>query len=86
MCVSSAVEVGITEQVGELKELVGIVMANKYKFSKGESVRIKAGVFRAFIGRVAEIYEGKGMLRVIVEVFGKSQLVELTFLDVEKVE
>jgi len=60
-------------------------MANKYEFSKGESVRIKSGVFRSFIGRVAEIHKGKGTLKVIVEVFGKSQPVELTFFDVEKV-
>jgi transcriptional antiterminator NusG len=60
-------------------------MANKYEFSKGESVRIKVGAFRNFIGKVSEIDKGKGTLKVIVEVFGKSQLVKLTFLDVEKV-
>ena len=60
-------------------------MANKYEFSKGESVRIKVGAFRNFIGKVSEIDKGKGTLKVIVEVFGKSQLVKMTFLDVEKV-
>ena len=60
-------------------------MANKYEFSKGESVRIKVGPFRAFIRRISEIDKGKGTLKVIVVVFGKSQSVELTFLDVEKV-
>ena len=60
-------------------------MANKYEFLKGESVRIKVGVFRSFIGKVAEIHKGKGTLKVSVEVSGKSQSVELTFLDVEKV-
>ena len=60
-------------------------MANKYEFSKGESVRIKAGVFRSFVGKVEEIRTAAGTLKVIVEVFGKSQPVELTFLDVEKV-
>ena len=58
--------------------------AKRYEFSKGESVRIKVGPFRAFIGKVSEINQAKGTLNVIVEVFGKSQLVELTFLDVEK--
>lgn len=61
-------------------------MANKFAFSKGESVRIKVGVFRAFIGKVSEIYERKGTLKVIVEVFGKQQPVELTFLEVEKLD
>ena len=67
------------------EELLGECMANKYEFSKGESVRIKAGVFRAFVGKVEEVHKGKGTLKVIVEVFGKSQSVELTFLEVEKV-
>jgi transcription antitermination factor NusG len=60
-------------------------MANKYEFSIGESVRIKVGAFRAFIGKISEIDKGKGTLTVIVEVFGKSQAVKLTVLDVEKV-
>jgi transcriptional antiterminator NusG len=60
-------------------------MANKYEFSKGESVRIKVGVFRSFVGKVEEIHVAEGTLKVIVEVFGKSQPIELTFLDVEKV-
>ena len=61
-------------------------MANKYKFSKDEPVRIKVGVFRAFVGKVSEIDQKKGMLTVIVEVFGKPQRVELTFLEVEKLD
>ena len=60
-------------------------MANKYEFSKGEPVRIKVGAFRAFIGKISEIDKAKGTLIVIVEVFGKSQSIKLTFLDVEKV-
>ena len=59
-------------------------MANKYEFSKGESVRIKVGAFRAFIGKVSEVDKAKRKLKVVVEVFSKSQLVELSFLDVEK--
>jgi transcription antitermination factor NusG len=46
---------------------------------------MKVGVFRAFIGTVSEIDKGKGTLTVIVEVFGKPQPVELTFLEVERV-
>ena len=61
-------------------------MASRYEFSKGESVRIKVGAFRAFIGKVSEIDKEKGALEVTVEVCGKSHTVELTFLDVEKVQ
>ena len=60
-------------------------MTSKCQFSKGETVRIKIGTFRAFIGKVAEIDKASGTLKVIVEAFGKSHSVELTFLDVEKV-
>ena len=61
-------------------------MASKYEFSKGESVRIKVGAFRAFTGKVSEIDKDKGRLKVVVEIFGKSHSVELAFLDVEKVQ
>ena len=61
-------------------------MANKYEFSKGESVRIKVGVFRGFIGKISEVHKRKSTLTVIVEVFGKPQPVELTFLEVEKLD
>jgi len=61
-------------------------VANKYEFSKGEAVRIKVGVFRAFIGKVSEIHKEKGTLTVIVQVSGKPQSIELTFLEVEKLD
>ena len=61
-------------------------MAKKYEFSKGESVRIKVGVFRAFIDKVSEVNKKKSTLTVIVEVSGKPQSVELTFLEVEKLD
>jgi transcription antitermination factor NusG len=61
-------------------------VSNKYEFSKGESVRIKVGVFRAFTGKVSEIHERKSTLTVIVEVSGKPQSIELTFLEVEKLD
>jgi transcription antitermination factor NusG len=62
------------------------VMAKKYEFSKGESVRIKVGVFRAFIGKVSEIHKEKSTLTVNVEVSGKLQSIEFTFLEVEKLD
>ena len=51
--------------------MLGEGKANKYEFSKGESVRIQVGPFRNFIGMVSEIDKAKGTLEVIVEVFGK---------------
>ena len=61
-------------------------MTKKYEFSKGELVRIKVGVFRAFIGKVSEIHRTKGTLTVIVEVSDKPLPIELSFVEVEKLD
>ena len=60
-------------------------MTSKYEFSIGHKVRIKVGPFQAFTGTVIEINKEKGLLKVTVDIFGRSQPVELRFLDVEKV-
>ncbi len=59
-------------------------MSRKFEFSIGETVRIKIGPFQNFTGKVVEINQQNGMLKVRVEIFGRTQPVELTFLDVEK--
>ena len=59
-------------------------MSRKYEFSIGEKVRIKVGAFQNFTGKVVEIDEQKGILKVQVEIFVRSQPIELAFLDVEK--
>jgi len=51
--------------------------ANRYLF--------RSGCFALSFGKVSEIDKGKGTLKVIIEVFGKSELVELSFFDVEKI-
>ena len=61
-------------------------MDKKYEFSKGKSVRIKVGVFRGFIGKVSEVHKRNSTLTVVVEVSGKAQSIELTFLEVEKLD
>jgi transcriptional antiterminator NusG len=61
-------------------------VAKKYEFSKGESVRIKVGVFRGFIGKVSEVNKRNSTLTVIVQLSGKPQSIQLTFLDVEKLD
>jgi transcription termination/antitermination protein NusG len=60
-------------------------MSKKYEFAISEKVRIKTGAFQNFTGKVVEIDKQKGTLKVKVDIFGRSQPVELTFLDVEKV-
>ena len=59
-------------------------MSRKYEFSIGETVRIKAGPFQNFTARIVTLNTEKGILTVKVDIFGRTQPIELTFLDVEK--
>ena len=57
---------------------------SKVEFEKGESVRVVSGPFSTFTGIVDEVHEGKGKLRVLVSIFGRSTPIELDFTQVEK--
>jgi transcriptional antiterminator NusG len=59
-------------------------MNRKYEFSIGEKVRIKAGPFQAFTAEVVAINAQDRVLKVKVDIFGRTQPIELSFLDVEK--
>ena len=49
----------------------------------GDSVSIKDGPFKGFVGTVEEILTEKNKLRVTVSVFGRSTPIELGFNQVE---
>jgi transcriptional antiterminator NusG len=57
----------------------------RFSYSIGERVRIKVGPFQSFTGRIEEVDQAKATLKVMVEIFARTQPVELTFLDVEKI-
>jgi len=59
-------------------------MNPKFSYSVGDTVRIKAGPFQAFTGKVEEVDEKRSTLKVKVSIFGRPEPVELRFLDVEK--
>lgn len=59
-------------------------MKSKFSFEVGETVRIKAGPFQAFTGKVQDVDDSKWTLKVMVSIFGRYQPVELGFTEVEK--
>lgn len=60
-------------------------MKPRFSYLLGEMVRIKAGAFQSFTGRIEEVDEERRTLKVIVRIFSRNQPVELTFLEVEKI-
>jgi len=58
----------------------------KYKLdlNEGDSVKIMDGPFKDFDGKVSEVNEARGTVKVLVNVFGRETPVELDFLQVKK--
>jgi transcriptional antiterminator NusG len=53
-------------------------------FEKGDTVKIKEGAFENFEGAIDEVLPEKGLVRVIVTIFGRPTPVELEYWQVEK--
>ena len=58
----------------------------KVEFAKGDPVKIKEGPFENFDGQVDEIFPDKGVVRVIVTIFGRATPLELEYWQLEKAE
>ncbi len=54
------------------------------EFEKGDQVKIKEGAFENFEGAVEEVLPEKGLIRVVVTIFGRPTPVELEYWQVEK--
>jgi transcriptional antiterminator NusG len=54
------------------------------KFKVGETVKVIDGPFTDFLGKVDEIDEEKGKVKVLVSVFGRETPIELDFLQVSR--
>ena len=63
----------------------GVSEESRLTFKLGDTVRIKSGPFTSFTGKVEGINQGKSLLKVMVNIFGRARPVKLRFLDVEKV-
>lgn len=52
------------------------------KFSVGDSVRVSEGPFKDFLGKVDEVNDEQGKVKVLVSVFGRETPLELDFTQV----
>lgn len=54
-------------------------------FRLGDTIRIRSGPFASFTGKIEGINQARGMLKVVVEIFGRMTPIKLKFSEVEKV-
>ena len=73
------------EEIKEIQRRMGIEEP-KYKIdvAVGDAVKITDGPFKDFDGKVSDVDEGKGKIKVLVSMFGRETPVELDFLQIRK--
>jgi transcriptional antiterminator NusG len=75
------------EEVRQIMRSMGVDEGRpKIDFQLQQLVRLKAGPFADCIGKVAEINEERGKLKVLVDMFGRETPVEIDFTQVEEAE
>lgn len=74
------------EEVKELQRRMG-VEEPKFKIDVTENtpVKITDGPFKDFEGKVSEVDEERGKIKVLVQMFGRETPVELDFLQIKKI-
>jgi len=55
------------------------------KYTVGDSVKVNAGPFKDFLGKVDEVNEDQGKVKVLVSVFGRETPLELDFAQVNRI-
>ena len=70
--------------LGKVDELYENEEEMKIPFVVGEPVKVIDGPFNNFSGTIDEINEEKKKLKVMVKIFGRKNLLELSYMQVEK--
>ena len=70
--------------LGKVDELAEQPEEMSIPYFVGESVKIADGPFNGFTGVIEEVNADKKRLKVIVKIFGRKSLLELSFMQVEK--
>ncbi len=75
-----------TTEIEILKKKMGVeVPQYKIDVKTGDAVKIIDGPFKDFDGKVAEIDEERGKIKVLVNMFGRDTPVELDSLQIKKI-
>ncbi len=74
------------EEIKALQKRMGVEEPQfKIDVTKGAPVKITDGPFKDFEGKVSDIDEERGKVKVLVSMFGRETPVELDFLQVKKI-
>jgi len=74
------------EEIDSLKKRMGVESPQyKIEVKVGDSVKIVDGPFKDFDGKVSEIDEARGKIKVLVNMFGRDTPVELDSLQIKKI-
>jgi transcriptional antiterminator NusG len=74
-----------SKEIEILKKRMGVKEPQyKVEFKVGDTVKIIDGVFKDFDGRVSEIDQERGKVKVLINMFGRDTPVELDPLQVKK--
>ena len=75
------------DEVRQIMRSMGVEESRpKIDFQLHQLVRLKTGPFADCLGKVSEINEERGKLKVLVDMFGRETPVEIDFTQVEEIE
>ena len=77
-------ELEVKRILGTMDELEETAEEMDVDFYVGENVKVTGGPFSTFSGVIEEVIEERKKLKVMVKIFGRAQLLELGYMQVEK--